>query len=154
MARKPRKGVAPLGGPTRPKPVADLSRLLPAAANSDDRICWRFGHVDDDGPWGLKCLNAGQWAELFAQLVQFESMTIHELFHRGDEPGKHYDVAAIPNPMALERLEQMQLSYMDRISRLRIGGTGRLYGFLHANAFHVVWWDPRHEVWPSQKRHT
>ncbi len=29
-----------------------------------------------------------------------------------------------------------------------------LYGFLHDNVFHVIWWDPHHEIFPSKLKKT
>ncbi|HMH92267.1 MAG TPA: hypothetical protein VK586_14425 [Streptosporangiaceae bacterium] len=43
---------------------------------------------------------------------------------------------------------------MTKISVIRFAGEPRLYGFRDRNVFHVVWWDPRHEIWPSRKKHT
>jgi hypothetical protein len=37
---------------------------------------------------------------------------------------------------------------------LRLGGEPRLYGFVDENIFHVVFWDPDHEIWPSVLKHT
>lgn len=42
----------------------------------------------------------------------------------------------------------------DALARFRLGGTERLYGFLVGNEFHILWWDPNHEVWPSTRKHT
>ena len=81
-------------------------------------------------------------------------MTVAEVFHRGDEPGKDYDVATLPNPLARTRLETAGLADQTKIWRLALGGKPRLYGFLVGNIFHVVWWDREHEVWPSRKKHT
>jgi hypothetical protein len=87
-------------------------------------------------------------------MVTFESMTVNEAFHCGDYPGKCYDLEALPNPEARERLEVLRLADQTKIWRLRVGGTGRLYGFLRGNVFHVVFWDPNHDVWPSNLRNT
>ncbi|MFH8892980.1 hypothetical protein [Streptomyces sp. NPDC017949] len=43
---------------------------------------------------------------------------------------------------------------MPSIHRLRFQGKQRLYGFFDGNTFHVVWWDPEHQVYPSTKRKT
>lgn len=81
-------------------------------------------------------------------------MTLNELFHIGSYPGTHYDVASIPNPEVSARLEDIGLADMTKIHRLRQRGPVRLFGFLLGNVFHVVWWDPNHEIWPSELRHT
>lgn len=152
---KPAKKITPpLAKIADTKRTGDPEALLPGGGASSARICWRFVHVDQDGPWATATMTAEAVHALLAQLTAFESMTIDELFHRGDYPGKCYDVHALPNKSARERLEAVGLADMTRIWRLRIGGTGRLYGFLIDNVFHVLWWDPQHEVWPSKKRHT
>lgn len=40
------------------------------------------------------------------------------------------------------------------ISRLRINGEQRLYGFRRDPKFYVVFWDPEHKIWPSTLKHT
>jgi hypothetical protein len=156
MAGKKGKGKqppVPSGAPSVKQSPRTLPEL-PGSSNSEDRLCWRFAHVDDDGPWGLGRLATDALSALLKQLVSFESMTVNEAFHRSDYPGKCYDLEAIPNDEALERLEACGLADQTKIWRLRIGGTGRLYGFLAGNVFHVVFWDPEHEIWPSQLRNT
>ncbi|MGW0780367.1 hypothetical protein [Streptomyces sp. NPDC002913] len=85
-------------------------------------------------------------------MAKFESQTINELFHQHEWPGKYHAVHTLPNKAALARLDALGLSDMTTIWKLRIGGPGRLWGFLVGNVFHVVWWDPHHEVWPSTKK--
>lgn len=99
-------------------------------------------------------MDTGAICGLLAQMMKFESMTVHEAFHNSDYPGKCYELETLPNARARERLEVLKLADQTKIWRLRIGGTGRLYGFLVGNVFHVVFWDPEHEIWPSQLKHT
>lgn len=144
----------PPSGVAERKRTGDPALLLPSGSTSSERVCWRLEHLDIDGPWGLKSLDHDRLLLLLTEMAKFESMTINELFHRGEWPGKCHDVPALPNRVALERLEVIGLPDMTKIWKLRIGGTGRLWGFLAGNVFHVVWWDPEHEVWPSKLRNT
>jgi len=150
-AKRPKKVVA-AAPRAAAKQVGDLRALLPGHRDSADRLCWRFGHADADGPWSLGKLTKAEVDALGEAMVKFESMTVTELFK--GSPGKDYEVARIPNKDALARLDEIQLSDMTQISCLRIGGKGRLYGFRVDNVFHLVWWDPEHEVWPTEKKHT
>lgn len=125
--------------------------VLPDAESSDKRISWRFCHADNDGPWSFGKLDGVALTQLMGRLANFESMTVREMFNNGEEPGKHYEVARLPTQEAINRLEDMGLGDMTRISRLRLGGKPRLYGFLLGNVFHMVWWDPEHEIWPSSR---
>jgi hypothetical protein len=122
---------------------------LPAADTSQNRICWRFKHADHDGPWCFHEIDSSDLCGILRQLTSFESMTTVEAF--GGSPGKDYNVEDIPNREARTRLEAIGLPDMTRISRFRLTGTARLYGFRLGNVFHVVWWDPRHEIWPSNR---
>jgi hypothetical protein len=38
--------------------------------------------------------------------------------------------------------------------RFRLSGEQRLWGFRKGNVFHVVWWDPEHNVYPTEKART
>jgi hypothetical protein len=81
-------------------------------------------------------------------------MTMGQMFPGHGYPGKEYNVEEIPTRPALARLDAIGLADMTKISVLRLGGQQRLYGFRDRNVFHLVWWDPRHEIWPSHKKHT
>lgn len=72
----------------------------------------------------------------------------------GGELGKEYNVPDLPNDKARARLVELRFDDQTRIARLRIDGPGRLYGFRQDRFFFALWWDPHHEIWPSQKRNT
>ncbi|WP_432091845.1 hypothetical protein [Streptomyces sp. NRRL F-5630] len=133
------------------KSTGDPAALLPSSGTSQERICYRFSHLDIEGPWGLKSLDHDRLMVLLKDMAKFESQTINELFYTGEWPGKSHDVATLPTRLARERLDEIGLPDMTKIWKLRIGGPGRLWGFLVGNVFHVVWWDPFHQVWPSKK---
>lgn len=114
---------------------------------------WRFQLVDHDGPWGFDQIAPDSTVGLLRKLANFESMTIGELFFRGDEPGKSYEVDQMPSRVAA-RLVEIERDDETRLSRLRLDGACRLYGILREHVFYVLWWDPQHEVYPSQLKHT
>jgi hypothetical protein len=132
-----------------PKP-----RGLPGAETSDKRICWRFKHVDHEGPWGFDQVDGKTLCAIMERLAHFEGMTVNELFNTNGYPGKDYDIPAIPNRTALDRLEACGLEDQTKIWCLRFSGEKRLFGILEDNIFHVIWWDPEHQVWPSKLKHT
>ncbi|MFD0405567.1 hypothetical protein [Kitasatospora sp. NPDC127116] len=155
MSSKKRIAATKFPGQRKPeKTVGDLGKVLPNSGNSADRICWRFTHVDHDGPWGLAKLSPAEMEYLLKKLADVEKQTVREIFNQSADLGKHYETHDLPSKAAQERLVELQLSDMTRISRLRFKGKERLFGFLVDNVFHVVWWDPEHEIWPSQKRNT
>lgn len=128
--------------------------VLPGSETSNERICWRFKHADHEGPWALPFTDPTKFRWILDCLTRFETMTLNEIFHSGGYPGVDYDIENIPNQDALERLEALGLGDMTKIWRLRLGGEPRLYGFLIGHTFHIVWWDPHHQIWPSTLKHT
>jgi hypothetical protein len=42
----------------------------------------------------------------------------------------------------------------DSMFRFRLNGEQRLWGFRRQHVFHVVWWDPEHKVYPTEKKRT
>lgn len=134
------------------KRSGDPKAMLPGAGSSGERVCWRFEHVDHDGPWGFDKVQPDMLCEILRKLRDFESMTVEGL-RRQVEHFKSYNLAE-PGlcKAARERLAARGWDDLDSIQRLRFSGPQRLYGFLLGNVFHIVWWDPLHEVYPS-KRH-
>ncbi|MFE0794724.1 hypothetical protein [Streptomyces mutabilis] len=140
-------------------PVSDRKRtgnpssLLPNAATSAERLCWRFTHVDHDGRWGFDSMDAAVLCEVLRKLADCESMTVGEL-RMTWRLFKEYDLPGGLCKEALDRLTALRRDDMTKIHRLEFTGLQRLYGFLDGNVFHVVWWDPRHEVYPSKLKNT
>jgi hypothetical protein len=40
--------------------------------------------------------------------------------------------------------------FSDTIFRFRLGSTKRLWGFRVVNHFEVIWYDPNHEIYPTE----
>jgi hypothetical protein len=146
--RKPSPPAIPRKNPPRGLPE------LPGSDSSGERLCWRFRHVDHDGPWGFGKMNGEELCGLMKTLASFETMTMGEAFPGSGQPGKDYDIEGIPTQEARDRLDAIGLADMTKISVFRLSGVQRLYGFRCENVFHVVWWDPLYQIWPSTKKHT
>jgi hypothetical protein len=143
----------PPGPQVAKKRVGNPAALLPGADNSSDRVSWRFTHVDHDGRWGFDRIPSEVLCEVLKKLAHCESMTINEL--RGTRRFfKEYDLPSGLCKDALDRLVAMGRDDQTKIHRLQFTGTQRLYGFLEGIIFHVVWWDPDHEVYPTSPRNT
>lgn len=159
-AKKPKRGGGAFQGGKQPSSAVAAEGgkhpavALPQGQTTRSRPSWRFGMADREGPWSLSICDGSTLHALMEKLRDFESMTCSELERSGD-PLKHYEVDSLPTKQARERLEQLRLDDQTRISRLRLTGKQRLYGFMDEdNTFHVLWWDPEHEVWPSTLRNT
>lgn len=58
------------------------------------------------------------------------------------------------NKKSFKRWEALKLDEGGTCFSLRLDGTKRLYGFIHSHIYYIVWYDPNHEVWPSQLKNT
>lgn len=165
-SNKPRRpSAAPPGGwpkrgktPSIGEPAASTVKT-PRALYIDDpdagerHPVWRFADHDDEGTHTLGNLDGTGLIGLISKLRSFESMKINEIFAVGSEHGKSYPVEDLPTSVQ-KRLTALGRDDETEVARLRCGGKPRLYGFLRENVFHVLWWDPEHQVYPSKKRNT
>jgi hypothetical protein len=56
---------------------------------------------------------------------------------------------------AQKRLSEIKLEHFsDELYSLAISGKERLWGFLAEGVFHIVWYDPNHEIYQAHKRNT
>lgn len=132
------------------RPVIDTGRT-----DQHRPLRFRFDRVDVSGPWCLSHVVPDDHRELLRKLREFETMTTSEAFHsRPSQPGKDYPEFSGLCPEAIERLKTINADDEDGISRLRLTGTKRLYGFRHGSEFSIVWWDPEHQICPSELGHT
>ncbi|QYA94765.1 hypothetical protein KZO11_14225 [Streptomyces anulatus] len=151
--RAKKKLALPPSGAAQGKRVGDVRSLLPGAAASDDRVCWRFTHVDHDGPWGFDSMDPATLCEVLTKLRDCETMTLNEL-RTTRRLFKEYELPGGLSKDAVARLGVIGFGDATKIQRLEFTGTQRLYGFLVGNIFHVLWWDPSHQVYPSKLKHT
>ena len=152
--KKPKAPVSALGlapSPTKAVPKKQLEVLGDEGWNQ--RLIIRFDQVDYEGPWSITAASRADLVRIFKAVADFESMTVAEVFN-GGHPGMDYSTGDLPKKEATDRLEALALDDQDTISRLRLSGEARLYGFRRGRFFHVLWWDPHHQIWPSTLKNT
>ena len=116
--------------------------------NPSDIMClhpsWGFGRIDTDGDWPFTEKEAGGvfWEMLLPRLSGLERMTWGEVLIRAKKENHSVPVEQL-NPRARHRLTELKLE-MDELISLRINGTHRLYGFLSASTFVILWLDKNH----------
>ncbi|NKZ71058.1 hypothetical protein GTA09_15285 [Rhodococcus hoagii] len=121
---------------------------------NDRRVQFTFCDSDLDGPWSLAEIEPDHVADLFRFLKTIETHTFGELTASGTGLYKEYsNFEKCPNGGAIQRLADLYDS-ADNICRLSLGGKPRLYGLRFEHVIALLWWDPEHEIWPSQLKHT
>lgn len=123
----------------------------------NETVIFRFDKVDldNDCPWSMAHMSEKDHEELLRKLKEYEKETVGQLIAPSfSHFTVYHDFSKCPNSKAVNRLESQYPDSGDSIARFRLTGTKRLYGFLEGNQFHIVWWDSKHEIWPSHKKHT
>lgn len=112
----------------------------------------RFDRCDVGSEWSLIHATADHLLRILNAVKSFESMTAMEVY--SSARGKRYVISDLPNKQARDRLALLGYDDQDYVCGLRLNGPGRLFGIQLGRFFHVLWWDPNHDIWPSEKKHT
>lgn len=153
MAKGSRKQI-PAGrihtGPPRKAIPAQAARLAGFDPQAPELFRVRWTRFDYRGRWCIGVSASVDIVDLMTRLRDMEQLTPVQVF--SGELGKDYgDPARLPCKPARQRLSELGLADETCISRLRIGSMSRLYGFRRDPEFYAVFWDPKHEIWPSKR---
>jgi hypothetical protein len=114
-------------------------------------ISWRFSHADKGGPFPWTCFeDAATMTEVMERLSNVEGLSETALRESGSHPIDVYKLSKD----ARTRLEQLEHDDLDSIFSLRVTGERRVICIHHGNIMRVLWYDPKHQVCPSIKKHT
>lgn len=173
----PKGKLPPRNAALKPKPkftVPNEARIQ-TEDTGRERIIFRFDVLDiaDDCPWSILEITHSDHRLLLERLKLYEEHTMKELLAPKFSEFKIYnDFSTCKNKEAIARLskeywkvdpknkdivendEDQKKIPVDSIARFELDGKKRLYGFLVQNEFHIVWWDPNHQVWPSTLKNT
>ena len=102
--------------------------------------------------WGARRWTRKVWKlEMLPFLLDCEKKKWFELELEksdGDKKHKGYVVNKICSE-AQRRLLEIKLDDLDHIFRFRLSNKQRMYGFLIQHVFYVLWWDPEHNIYPT-----
>ncbi len=118
---------------------------------------WRFSKINLGCKW---CLSQNDWKhwELYVlpKLRDFEKMTWSEIKSIPKATGgtKHHNIEITRlTKEAQSEMQNCNLIY-DEIFSLRLTGVQRIFGILEKGVLDIVWFDDKHEICPSHKKHT
>ena len=153
FARSPRTRKIPKFG-DRP-PAKKKARIgHDPGTYGDEKPAWTVDLFDEEGPWGREKLGSDDvlWEKILPKLRSYESMKWKEI--DADHDYNHPVAVSRTIRAARRRLEELNLDDQDELYRLRMNGRARLWGIRERHILRVLWWDPDHEICPSQLRHT
>jgi hypothetical protein len=113
---------------------------------------WKIGRIDVDGVWGHAHIDRDTlWNQIFPKLKNYELMTWGDITQ---DPNYNHSVKVWQIVKeARKRLEELGIEE-EQLFRFRLTGTQRVWGIRDRDIFYILWWDPKHEVCPSTKKHT
>jgi len=112
---------------------------------------WRCDRLDWDGPWSWHKIGLQlALSDVIPRLHQFETMTWAEV---EGPTGSHFIDCQTLCKDAQDRLQKIQEN-TDQLFSLRLGGKYRLWGVRDLATLRLVWWDPDHSVYPTEKKNT
>jgi len=103
-----------------------------------------------EGPWHCHVMTRDVLLAVLQKLRNFESMTWQEI----DRGGSHFIGVDQITPEARKRLGELRQDDVDDVYSLRISGEERFFGIRDGTCLRLLWWDPHHQVCPSNLKHT
>jgi hypothetical protein len=117
------------------------------------RPSWRLGEMDHGGPFGWDLITRADLDHVVACLKNYETQTWSAIFVGSSYQNHGHDVDDL-SLEAQQRLVAIKKDDVDRLHRLRLSNTKRLWGIFRAGTFALLWWDPTHRVRPTPKKNT
>lgn len=147
MRRKQKRSSRKANPKTQKTPTSITSQTT-----KDNNIVWDVSRIDDGGKWGWRRINCSFFfKEIWRKMRNFESTTWAEI--EGDT--HHMIPVSRIIKSAQKRLQELGHDDQDSLASFHINGKQRLWAIRRSvNIFYLLWWDPKHEICPSSKKHT
>jgi len=114
-------------------------------------LCWRFSSADRNGSWAWTNLSdPKEYKEVMEHLHEFENYNQETI----KNTGSHSVSLSGLIKAARKRLEEIESDDINELFSLRVMGAKRVWCIQERNIMKILWWDPKHEVCPSKKKHT
>jgi hypothetical protein len=112
------------------------------------KLVWDFSRIDVGGKWGWNSMRILR--NIWSKMNQFQTMTWNDILG-----SSHHAIAVdkIIKP-AQKRLQELKYDDVDELVSFHLNGKKRLWAIQRGNSAYVLWWDPRHEIYPVRKKRT
>ena len=123
----------------------------PSVSTQNQKLVWKVSHIDESGEWGWDKIDCPSFLKtIWEKMRDFETMKWAEILGR-----LHHTVAV--NDIithAQKRLRKLEYDDHDELVSFRIGGKQRIWGIQSGANCYLLWWDPKHQITTSTKKHT
>lgn len=136
-------------------------RVVEREKGSTDNLCsvWVFTNVDREGKFAFD-VSRGDFRhkDVMEKLIEYSRMTWRAIKNHTHDKGKskhHYLSYKSLSKDAQDRFMAKKLEKdSDALFSFALNNTLRIVGIREGEKFKVLWYDPKHEVCPSAKKHT
>lgn len=114
-------------------------------------VAWHIKCLDREGRWCWKNIDTETfWSVIQSKLGNFETMKWSDILGP-----RHHEIPKTKLiPEAQRRLEEISQDDVDILVSLHLDGKKIIWGIRENNILKILWWDPKHEICPSPKKHT
>lgn len=136
--------------PSRATSREEVKQVKSEKQSLEGRPSWRFSTADIGGAFAWPSGSSDE-QRIVNKLRNFDSMTWNEI-----ERDKHHFLT----PTSLSKEAQKRLSALNRsdsvdsLFSFRLGAKERVICFRYGDLALLLWYDPKHLVCPSKKKHT
>ena|ERR1700677_4816935 len=145
--QRPQKRVAFGANPSgdkRPAIAADPISYLHLKAS------WRVRHIQMATPYGWHELTPQELVYVQGKLSDFETMTWNEIFVLAKKQNHDIPVNELKCEKARKWMEK-NMKGQPTLWTLRFSGAERVWGVFSEGAYQILFWDPKHLIYPTQR---
>jgi hypothetical protein len=158
MGKKPKvpRGVIPSTGK-----ATKVAGQPTSSQHENPHFCFKFADRGTQNAWKFKPSenHAPPLVDFICEMAKLTWAKIEEQrvgtkggYHRRNHSQAITKLTAAAQKDLMKR--KLPDKFDDTMFRFRLSGEQRLWGFRNGHVFHVVWWDPDHKVYPTEKSHT
>ena len=116
------------------------------------KYTWSFNSIDKGGPfkWCETTTDAKGLIDAIYKFSEIEKLNHEEQIKRGSHNVPVSDLTRD----ARKRLAEIRRDDIDKLFSIRLTGRGRVWAIEYESVFYILWWDPKHQVCHSNKKHT
>lgn len=134
----------------QPKP-AKSAKIAKEPLLEGGALAWRISILDREGPFGWNQLtDPAKLHEIITKLHEYEDKQWADIIKMGSHPVERHRLCK----EARDRLKDIDQDDVDELMSFRLTGKNRVWCIRHLNVMRILWWDPKHAVCPSIKKHT
>ena len=116
---------------------------------SKKNVQWSFSLFDRGVAWHEPAYREETFREVADRLREYEGRTWGQI--EANRKRDHAVSIAKFIKKARGRLKTLKLDDRDELWRFRFDGEQRIWGIRNLHVFHILWWDPQHQICPTSK---